>query len=295
MPGTESKSLEGKNIALIFEKTSTRTRCALEVAIYDQGGKVTYIHAEGSQLRKKESIKDTARVLGRFYDGLAYRGHGQEVVEELSKYSKIPTLNALTNESHPTQIIGDLLTIKEKFGYLKGIKIAYIGDGRNNVANSLLIGAAKLGLDFRIVGPKELFPNKNLIKKCDDLNNISQGKLLLTENIQEGIQGCKVIYTDVWVSMGESASIWEERIRILSPYQIKGEFSKYLDKDFIFMHCLPAYHNLETEISLEIYKKYGLKEMEVTEEIFEGKHSVVFDQAENRMHSIKAILVATLG
>ena len=280
---------------MIFEKTSTRTRCAFEVAIQDQGGKATYIYSDGTQIRKKESIKDTARVLGRFYDGLVYRGYGQNIVEELSKFSEIPTFNALTDESHPTQIIGDFMTIQEKFGELKGIKMAYIGDGRNNVANSLLIGAAKLGLDFRLVGPKQLFPNKNIIEKCNELNIISQGKLLLTENIQEGIQDCKVIYTDVWVSMGETASIWEERIRILSPYQVKSDFSKYLDKDFIFMHCLPAYHNLETDISLEIYEKYGIKEMEVTEDIFEGEHSVVFDQSENRLHSIKAILVATLG
>lgn len=280
---------------MIFEKTSTRTRCAFEVAIQDQGGKATYIYSDGTQMRKKESIKDTARVLGRFYDGLVYRGYGQNIVEELSKYSRIPTFNALTDESHPTQIIGDFMTIQEKFGELKGVKIAYIGDGRNNVANSLLIGAAKLGLDFRLVGPKQLFPNKNIIEKCNELNIISQGKLLLTENIQEGIQDCKVIYTDVWVSMGETASIWEERIKILSPYQVKGDFLKYLDKDFIFMHCLPAYHNLETDISLEIYEKYGIKEMEVTDEIFEGEHSVVFDQSENRLHSIKAILVAALG
>ncbi|MGL5055520.1 MAG: ornithine carbamoyltransferase [Fusobacteriaceae bacterium] len=280
---------------MIFEKTSTRTRCAFEVAIQDQGGKATYIYSDGTQMRKKESIKDTARVLGRFYDGLVYRGYGQNIVEELSEFSEIPTFNALTDESHPTQIIGDFMTIQEKFGELKGIKMAYIGDGRNNVANSLLIGAAKLGLDFRLVGPKQLFPNKNIIEKCNELNIISQGKLLLTENIQEGIQDCKVIYTDVWVSMGETASIWEERIRILSPYQVKSDFSKYLDKDFIFMHCLPAYHNLETDISLEIYEKYGIKEMEVTEDIFEGEHSVVFDQSENRLHSIKAILVATLG
>lgn len=280
---------------MIFEKTSTRTRCAFEVAIQDQGGKATYIYSDGTQMRKKESIKDTARVLGRFYDGLVYRGYGQNIVEELSEFSEIPTFNALTDESHPTQIIGDFMTIQEKFGELKGIKMAYIGDGRNNVANSLLIGAAKLGLDFRLVGPKQLFPNKNIIEKCNELNIISQGKLLLTENIQEGIQDCKVIYTDVWVSMGETASIWEERIRILSPYQVKSDFLKYLDKDFIFMHCLPAYHNLETDISLEIYEKYGIKEMEVTEDIFEGEHSVVFDQSENRLHSIKAILVATLG
>lgn len=280
---------------MIFEKTSTRTRCAFEVAIQDQGGKATYIYSDGTQMRKKESIKDTARVLGRFYDGLVYRGYGQNIVEELSEFSEIPTFNALTDESHPTQIIGDFMTIQEKFGELKGIKMAYIGDGRNNVANSLLIGAAKLGLDFRLVGPKQLFPNKNIIEKCNELNIISQGKLLLTENIQEGIQDCKVIYTDVWVSMGETSSIWEERIRILSPYQVKSDFSKYLDKDFIFMHCLPAYHNLETDISLEIYEKYGIKEMEVTEDIFEGEHSVVFDQSENRLHSIKAILVATLG
>lgn len=280
---------------MIFEKTSTRTRCAFEVAIQDQGGKATYIYSDGTQMRKKESIKDTARVLGRFYDGLVYRGYGQNIVEELSEFSEIPTFNALTDESHPTQIIGDFMTIQEKFGELKGIKMAYIGDGRNNVANSLLIGAAKLGLDFRLVGPKQLFPNKNIIEKCNELNIISQGKLLLTENIQEGIQDCKVIYTDVWVSMGETASIWEERIRILSPYQVKSDFSKYLDKDFIFMHCLPAYHNLETDISLEIYEKYGIKEMEVTEDIFEGEHSVVFDQSENRLHSIKAILVAILG
>jgi ornithine carbamoyltransferase len=292
---SEIQRLKGKNIALIFEKDSTRTRCAFEVACFDQGANVTYLGASGSQMGKKESIKDTARVLGRMYDGIEFRGFKQETVEILAEYSNVPVWNGLTDLYHPTQILADLMTIEEKFGYLQGIKFAYLGDSRFNMANSLMIGAAKMGLDFRIVAPKSLWPNKDLIDKCLDIARLSKAKITLTENIKEGINDVDVVCTDVWVSMGEPDHIWEERIKLLLPYQVNKELMAYANKNAIFMHCLPSFHNLETTIGLDIYKKFGLNGIEVTEDVFESKQSVVFDEAENRLHTIKAVMVATLG
>lgn len=292
---TEEKKLTGKNIALIFEKTSTRTRCAFEVAAFDQGANVTYIGPSTSQIGDKESIEDTARVLGRFYDGLEYRGYGQEIVETLSKYSKVPVWNGLTTESHPTQILADFLTILEHKGSLEGIKFAFLGDGRNNVANSLMIGAAKFGMDFRIVSPKDLFPSEELVNKAKKIAEESNGKITLTENPEAGVKDCDVLYTDVWVSMGEDDSVWKERIEKLMPYQINTNLVRHAKKDYLFMHCLPAFHDLKTSTGKKIHQKFGITEMEVTDEIFESENSVVFDEAENRMHTIKAVMVATLG
>lgn len=292
---TEDKKLIGKNIALIFEKTSTRTRCAYEVAAFDQGANISYLAPGVSHIGDKESIEDTAKVLGSFYDGIQYRGHGQEIVETLSKHSGVPVWNGLTDEYHPTQILADFLTIKEHKGKLEGIKLAYVGDGRNNVSNSLMIGAALFGMDFRIATPRELFPNKNLINLAKDLASKSGGKITITENPIDGVQNCDVIYTDVWVSMGEPESIWENRIEKLKPYQVNKELVKNAAEDFIFMHCLPAFHDLKTKIGKKMFNKFGLEEMEVTNEIFESKNSVVFDEAENRLHTIKAVMVATLA
>lgn len=292
---TEEKKLIGKNIALIFEKTSTRTRCAYEVAAFDQGANVSYIGPSVSHIGDKESIEDTAKVLGSFYDAIQYRGYGQEIVETLSKYSGVPVWNGLTDEYHPTQILADLLTIKEHKGKLKGIKLAYVGDGRNNVSNSLMIGAAKFGMDFRIATPKELFPNKDLIELAEKLASQSGGKITITENPIEAVKDCDVVYTDVWVSMGEPESIWEERIKKLKPYQVNKELVKNADKNFIFMHCLPAFHDLKTKMGEKMFSKFGLEEMEVTNEIFESKNSVVFSEAENRLHTIKAVMVATMA
>lgn len=290
----EEKKLIGKNIALIFEKTSTRTRCAYEVAAYDQGANISYIGPSVSHIGDKESIEDTARVLGNFYDAIQYRGYGQEIVETLAKYSGVPVWNGLTNEYHPTQILADFLTILEHKGDLKKIKLAYVGDGRNNVASSLMIGAAKFGMDFRIATPKELFPKEELIKLAKELNKKSGGKITVTENPIEGVQDCDVIYTDVWVSMGEDENLWEDRIKRLKPYQVNKELTKNASKDYIFMHCLPAFHDLKTKIGEKIFTKFGIEEMEVTNEIFEGKNSVVFEEAENRLHTIKAVMVATM-
>lgn len=292
---TEEKKLIGKNIALIFEKTSTRTRCAFEVAAFDQGANVTYIGPSTSQIGDKESIEDTARVLGRFYDGLEYRGYGQEIVETLSTYSKVPVWNGLTTESHPTQVLADFLTILEHKGSLEGMKFAFLGDGRNNVANSLMIGAAKFGMDFRIVAPKDLFPSEELVNKAKKIAEESNGKITLTENPEEGVKDCDILYTDVWVSMGEDESIWKERIEKLMPYQINSDLVSHAKEDYLFMHCLPAFHDLKTSTGEKIYQKYGITELEVTDEVFESKNSVVFDEAENRMHTIKAVIVATLG
>lgn len=292
---TEDKKLIGKNIALIFEKTSTRTRCAYEVAAFDQGANISYLAPGVSHIGDKESIEDTAKVLGSFYDGIQYRGHGQEIVETLSKHSGVPVWNGLTDEYHPTQILADFLTIKEHKGKLEGIKLAYVGDGRNNVSNSLMIGAALFGMDFRIATPRELFPDKNLINLAKDLASKSGGKITITENPIDGVQGCDVIYTDVWVSMGEPESIWKNRIEKLKPYQVNKELVKNAAEDFIFMHCLPAFHDLKTKIGKKMFNKFGLEEMEVTNEIFESKNSVVFDEAENRLHTIKAVMVATLA
>ena len=292
---TEKKKLTGKNIALIFEKTSTRTRCAFEVAAYDQGAHVTYIGPSTSQMNDKESIEDTAKVLGRFYDGIEYRGYGQNLVETLAKYSGVPVWNGLTTEFHPTQILADFLTILEKKGTLKGIKFAYLGDGKNNMASSLMIGAAKFGMDFTIVAPKEYFPDKELAETALRLAEENGGRVSFTDDRIGGVKDADVIYTDVWVSMGESYDVWEERINRLSYYQVNSELVKHAKDDYLFMHCLPAFHDLNTKVAKEIEKKYGIKEMEVTDEVFRSKNSVVFDEAENRMHTIKAVMVATLG
>ena len=293
--GTEKKMMVGKNIALIFEKTSTRTRCAFEVGAYDQGANVTYIGPSASQIGDKESMEDTAKVLGRFYDGIEYRGYGQELVETLAEYSGVPVWNGLTTEFHPTQVLADFLTILEKKGTLKGIKFAYLGDGKNNMASSLMIGAAKFGMDFTIVAPKEYFPDKELAETALKLAEENGGRISFTDDRIGGVKDADVIYTDVWVSMGESYDVWEERIDRLSYYQVNRELIKHAKDDYLFMHCLPAFHDLNTKVAKEIEKKYGIKEMEVTDEVFRSKNSVVFDEAENRMHTIKAVMVATLG
>ncbi len=293
--GYETKYLKGKNIALIFEKDSTRTRCAFEVGAKDQGANTTYLGPSGSQIGKKESIEDSARVLGGFYDGIEYRGYSQETVETLSKYSGIPVWNGLTDEFHPTQILADFLTVREKLGRLNGVKFAYLGDGRNNMGNSLMIGAAIMGLDFRIVAPKDLFPEESLIEKAEVLAKKSGAKLTFTDSIEDGASEVDVIYTDVWVSMGEGEEVWSERIKKLMPYQVNGDLMKLASKEAIFLHCLPAFHNTKTKVGMDIYNKFGIGEMEVTEDVFEGGQSVVFDQAENRLHTIKALMVATLS
>ncbi|AYD39122.1 ornithine carbamoyltransferase [Clostridium fermenticellae] len=295
--GTEKKNLNGKNIVLLFEKLSTRTRCSFEVAAKDQGANVTYIGPNsGSQMGKKESIKDTARVLGRMYDGIEYRGYGQNIVETLAKYSGIPVWNGLTDEDHPTQVLADFLTMKEHLDKSwNEMKFAYAGDGRNNMANALMIGASKMGMDFRIISPEELFPDKELTRKCSDIAEESGAKINITSNINEGVKDVDVIYTDVWVSMGEDESEWEKRINILKPYQVNMNMIKASGNPNVkFFHCLPAFHDLNTEVGRRIYDKYGIKCMEVTDEVFESKYSLVFDEAENRMHTIKAIMVATL-
>lgn len=294
LAGIKPRNLEGKNIALIFEKSSTRTRCAFVVAATDEGAHPEYLGSGDIQLGKKESVKDTARVLGRMFDGIQYRGFSQEAVEELAKYSGVPVWNGLTDMYHPTQILADFLTIKEKKGYLKGIKFTYVGDGRNNMANSLLIGAAKMGMDFRIVAPKELYPEDFIINEAEKIIKETGGKITITDSIDEGVKETDVIYTDVWVSMGEEEQ-FEERIKQLKDYQVNTEMVRKADSDMIFMHCLPAFHDQETIVGKEVFDKYGLESMEVTDEVFESEYSVVFDQAENRMHTIKAVMVATLG
>ena len=292
--GVKHRHLEGKNVVLLFEKDSTRTRCAFEVAASDLGMNAVYIGSSGSQMGKKESIKDTARVLGRMFDGIEYRGYAQETVECLAKYSGVPVWNGLTNEYHPTQMLADFLTIYEFKGYLKGIKFAYFGDGRYNMGNSYLVTSAKLGLDYRMVGPKELWPNEELRAKCLQIAQQTGAKLTFTEDVDEGAKDCDVIATDVWVSMGESDDVWAERIKLLKPYQVNSELMKKAKKDAIFLHCLPSFHNLETKIGLEVYNKFGLNGLEVTEDVFEGPQSVVFDEAENRLHTIKAVMLATM-
>jgi len=295
--GTEEQKLKGKNIVLLFEKDSTRTRCAFEVAAYDQGAHVTYLGPTGSQMGKKESIADTARVLGRMYDGIEYRGFGQEIVEELAKYSGVPVWNGLTNEDHPTQILADFLTITEYFDKpLNKVIFVYSGDGRNNMANALMIGAVKMGMDFRIVSPKSLFPEEHLVSKCKEIAKETNAKITITDNIDEGVKDADVIYTDVWVSMGEAPEVWEERIKLLKPYQVNMEMlNKTGNENVKFMHCLPSFHDLKTTVGKEINEKFALEAMEATDEVFESKHSIVFDEAENRMHTIKAVMVATLG
>ena len=292
--GIEHDELKGKNIALIFEKTSTRTRCSFEVAAHDLGMHVTYLDPSGSQIGKKESIKDTARVLGRMFDGIEYRGYGQEIVEQLAEYAGVPVWNGLTNEFHPTQMIADMLTIKEKFGKLEGIKFVYMGDARYNMGNSLMVTCAKLGMDFVACTNKKYFPNEALVAECRAIAEKTGASITLTEDVAEGCKAADVIYTDVWVSMGEPTEVWEERIHDLLPYQVNAKALSYAKDTVIFMHCLPAFHDLDTTVGKEIHDKFGLTEMEVTDEVFESKQSVVFDEAENRMHSIKAIMYATL-
>ncbi|HMM12387.1 MAG TPA: ornithine carbamoyltransferase [Bacteroidales bacterium] len=295
--GTEQQRLKGKNIALIFEKDSTRTRCAFEVAAFDQGAHVTYLGPSGSQIGKKESMKDTARVLGRLYDGIEYRGYGQSIVEELAQYAGVPVWNGLTNEFHPTQILADLLTMMEHSDKpLHQMSFAYCGDARNNMGNSLMVGAAKMGMDFRAVAPKQVWPNEELVAKCREIAATTGAKITLTESVDEGVKGVDFLYTDVWVSMGEPDHVWEERIKLLRPYQVNKEMvAKTGNPKVKFLHCLPSFHNRETAIGEQIFQKFGLEAMEVTDDVFESEHSVVFDQAENRMHTIKAVMVATLG
>lgn len=295
--GTEKPLLTGKNIALIFEKDSTRTRCAFEVAAFDQGAHVTYLGPTGSQIGKKETMKDTARVLGRMYDAIEYRGYGQSIVEELAKYAGVPVWNGLTNEFHPTQILADFLTMIEHAGKpLEKVAFAYLGDARNNMGNSLMVGAAKMGMDFRAVAPKACWPEEKLVAQCRKIAKETGAKITLTEKVEEGVKGVDFLYTDVWVSMGEPDSVWAERIKLLKPYQVNMKVVKMTGNPNVkFMHCLPAFHNRDTKIGEEIYQKYHLDGMEVTDEVFESKHSVVFDEAENRMHTIKAIMVATLA
>ena len=293
--GIPHRELEGRNIALIFEKTSTRTRCAFEVAAHDLGMDVTYLDPSGSQIGKKESIADTARVLGRMYDGIEYRGFEQEKVEALAKYAGVPVWNGLTNESHPTQMIADMMTIKEHFGKLKGIKFVYMGDARYNMGNSLMVTCAKLGMDFVACTNEKYFPEKWLVAKCEEIASKTGATITLTSDVAAGCKDADVIYTDVWVSMGEPDEVWEERIKELSPYQVNAKAFSYAKPNAKFMHCLPAFHDLNTTIGEEIHKKFGLDCMEVTDEIFESERSIVFDEAENRMHSIKAVMYATLG
>ncbi len=295
--GAEQKHLEGKNIALIFEKTSTRTRCAFEAAAYDQGARVTYLDPTGSQLGKKESVRDTARVLGRIYDGIEYRGFEQAKVEELAQYAGVPVWNGLTNEFHPTQVLADILTMLEHADKpLKKMAFAFLGDGRNNVANSLLIGAAKMGMDYRTVAPRELQPGPTLMAQAQAIARETGARIAVTDDLAKGVAGCDFLYTDVWVSMGEPDRVWEERIRLLKPYQVDSAAMKRTGNPRVkFLHCLPAFHDRQTEIGEAIYRRFGLESMEVTDEVFESTASIVFDQAENRLHTIKAVMVATLG
>ncbi len=293
--GISHKYLEGKNIALIFEKTSTRTRCSFEVAAYDLGMGVTYLDPSGSQIGKKESIADTARVLGRMYDGIEYRGFGQEIVEELAKYAGVPVWNGLTNEFHPTQMLADMLTVREKFGRLKGINFVYMGDARYNMGNSLMVVCAKLGLNFTACAPEKYFPEKWLVDECLNIAKSTGATITLSEDVEKSVKGADVIYTDVWVSMGEADSVWEERIHDLMPYQVNKKVMDMAGNQAIFMHCLPSFHDLKTKIGAEVSAKFGIDEIEVTDEVFESSRSVVFDEAENRMHTIKAVMAATLG
>ncbi len=293
--GIPHDRLRGKNIALLFEKTSTRTRCAFEVAGMDLGLGVTYLDAAGSQMGKKESIADTARVLGRMYDGIEYRGFGQEIVEELDKYAGVPVWNGLTDEFHPTQMIADLLTIEEKLGKLKGLNFVYMGDARFNMGNSLMVACSKMGMNFTACAPKEFFPEESLVNECLEIAKETGATITLSEDVKESTKNADVIYTDIWVSMGEPEEVWDERINKLLPYQVNSEVMNNAKEKAIFMHCLPSYHDLKTTIGKQVCEKYGLTALEVTDEVFEGKQSVVFDEAENRMHSIKAIILATLG
>ncbi|MDX9882722.1 MAG: ornithine carbamoyltransferase [Prolixibacteraceae bacterium] len=293
----EKQLLKGRNIALIFEKTSTRTRCAFEVAAYDQGATITYLGPGGSQIGQKESMKDTARVLGRMYDGIEYRGYGQHIVEELGKYAGVPVWNGLTNEFHPTQILADFLTMQEHSGKpLSEIKFCYIGDARNNMGNSLMVGAAKMGMDFRAAAPHSCQPSEELQNTCREIASQTGAKITITGNVAEAVKDCDFIYTDVWVSMGEPDEVWAERIKLLLPYRVNKQVMEMTGNPKVkFLHCLPAFHNLETKVGQEIFTKFGIDAMEVTEDVFESPASIVFDEAENRMHTIKAVMVATLN
>ena len=292
--GIEHKYLPNKNIVLLFEKTSTRTRCAFEVAGLDLGMGVTYLDPGSSQMGKKESIADTAKVLGRMYDGIEYRGYDQKIVEELAKYSSVPVWNGLTNEFHPTQMLADVLTVEEKFGHLEGIKLVFMGDARNNVANSLMVVCAKMGMHFVACGPKDLWPNEELVRKCKEIASTTGATIDMNEDPSIATKNADVIYTDVWVSMGEAQEVWEERIRLLKPYQVNKDIMNNANEGAIFLHCLPSFHDLNTTIGKEIYEKYGLKEMEVTDEVFLSDASLVFEEAENRLHTIKAVIYATM-
>jgi ornithine carbamoyltransferase len=295
--GTEQQKLKGKNIVLLFEKDSTRTRCAFEVAAFDQGANVTYLGPSGSQMKKKETIRDTARVLGRMYDGIEYRGYGQDIVEELAAFANVPVWNGLTNEFHPTQVLADLLTMREHSDKpLSAISFCYLGDARNNMGNSLLVGAAKMGMDFRSIAPKQFQPAPELVEKCRGIARETGAKITITDNPQEGVKGVDFLYTDVWVSMGEPDEAWKERLQLMLPYQVNSELMRATgNPNAKFLHCLPSFHNRETVVGEEIFKKFGVAEMEVTDEVFESPASIVFDQAENRLHTIKAVMVATLG
>ena len=285
----------GKNVALIFEKTSTRTRCSFEVAAHDLGMGTTYLDPSSSQIGKKESIADTARVLGRMYEGIEYRGFGQDIVEELAKHAGVPVWNGLTNEFHPTQMLADLLTIREHFGYLEGIKLTYMGDARYNMGNSLMVACAKMGMHFTACTTKKYFPEETLVHTCEEIAALTGGSITLTEDVAAGAGGADVIYTDVWVSMGEPEEVWTDRLRDLMPYQVNRKVMEYAGDRAVFMHCLPAFHDLKTGTGREISNKYGIDEMEVTDEVFESPQSIVFDEAENRMHTIKAVMAVTLG
>ena len=291
--GIAHNFLTGKNVALIFEKTSTRTRCAFEVSAYDLGMNCTYLDPSGSQIGKKESIADTARVLGRMYDGIEYRGFGQQIVEDLARYSGVPVWNGLTNEFHPTQILADFLTIREHFGFLKGIKLVYLGDARYNMGNSLMVGCAKMGMHFVACAPEKYWPDQNLIADCRAIAAETGAILEFTGDVS-AVEGAHAIYTDVWVSMGEPDSVWEERIQDLIPYRVTAEIMRKAGPQCVFMHCLPSFHDLNTTIGKSIYEKFGVDCMEVTDEVFEGPQSIVFEEAENRMHTIKAVMAATL-
>lgn len=292
--GTPHRFLEGKNIVLLFEKTSTRTRCSFEVAGADLGMGVVYLDPASSQMGKKESIEDTARVLGRMFDGIEYRGYGQDIVETLAEYAGVPVWNGLTTEFHPTQMIADMLTIRENFGTLRGRKLTFMGDAQNNVANSLMVACAKLGMDFCACGPKEQMPAAELVAQCREIAAQNGCEIVLTQDPEQGVSGADVIYTDIWVSMGEPYELWEKRIELLSPYRVTQELMDKATDDAIFMHCLPSFHDTKTTIGKDIFDRFGLEEMEVTDEVFESKRSKVFDEAENRMHSIKAVIYATL-
>lgn len=295
--GYEQQTLKGKNIALIFEKSSTRTRTSFEVAAYDQGANVTYLGPSGSHIGHKETMKDTARVLGRTYDGIEYRGFSQETVEILAQYAGVPVWNGLTNEFHPTQILADVLTMTEHtYKHLPEISYCFLGDARSNMGNSLMVGGCKLGMDVRLCGPQHLWPEENLVAQCREIAAETGARLTLTDDVAEGVTGADYLYTDVWVSMGEPESVWEERVKLLKPYQVNARAMEMTGNAGVkFMHCLPAFHNTETAVGRQMYEKYGLEGMEVTEEVFESPASIVFDQAENRMHTIKAVMVATLG